>query len=368
MPSLPRRWTLVVALGLLVAGTGLVLLGVWGLLAGDGLRIVMPSAGPSPVLATPSPTATEPILPPPPTLTRLPTLVAVDPAPSVPATSAPTAASSTPRLSPAPTQALPTASPTAIWTPTLTAEPHASPAPSSSPLPTQAPSSQTLYTRRQRLGLGGVGAPMTQTLAQQLGLGWYLDWAARPDPFRSSQVEYMPMIRLRDGGTYFPSGDALLAAIDAQPGALWLIGNEPDVKWQDNTPSDLYAQLYHELYHLLKTRDPSCRVAIGGVSQPTPLRLAYLDQVLAAYEAQYGEPMPVDVWNVHNFILREERGSWGVDIPPGLQSNAGILREIADHDNLEIFRAQLVSFRRWMKDRGQQNKPLIVSEYGILMP
>ena len=179
---------------------------------------------------------------------------------------------------------------------------------------------------------------MTQTLAQQLGLGWYLDWAARPDPFRSSQAEYMPMIRLRDGGTYFPSGDALLAAIDAQPGALWHIGNEPDVKWQDNTPSDLYAQLYHELYHLLKTRDPSCRVAIGGVSQPTPLRLAYLDQVLAAYEAQYGEPMPVDVWNVHNFILREERDSWGVGIPPGIDAEEGLLYEIADHDDLTIFK------------------------------
>ena len=39
-----------------------------------------------------------------------------------------------------------------------------------------------------------------------------------------------------------------------------------------------------------------------------------------------------------------------------------------DHDDLDIFKAQIIAFRRWMADHGQQNKPLIISEYGILMP
>ncbi|MGC9332535.1 MAG: hypothetical protein ACP5JJ_00175, partial [Anaerolineae bacterium] len=46
----------------------------------------------------------------------------------------------------------------------------------------------------------------------------------------------------------------------------------------------------------------------------------------------------------------------------------GQLYEIADHDDLDLFRQQIVDFRRWMKERGQQEKPLIVTEYGILMP
>jgi hypothetical protein len=104
------------------------------------------------------------------------------------------------------------------------------------------------------------------------------------------------------------------------------------------------------------------------VTQPTPLRLQYLERVLSAYRTRYGEPMPVDVWNIHNFILREVRGEWGVDIPPGFAINHGILYEIEDHDDLEIFKAQLVQFRQWMADQGQRDKPLIVSEYGILMP
>ena len=56
----------------------------------------------------------------------------------------------------------------------------------------------------------------------------------------------------------------------------------------------------------IKAADPTARVAIGGVTQPTPLRLRCLETVLAAYREQSGAEMPVDVWNVHNFILWEE--------------------------------------------------------------
>jgi hypothetical protein len=177
----------------------------------------------------------------------------------------------------------------------------------------------------------------------------------------------MPTIRLRNGVPH-PDRPTLVAAVDRYPSALWIVGNEPDVRWQDNVTPEAYARFYHDVYITLKSQDPTCRVAIGGISQPTPLRLRYLDAILEAYQVQYGEPMPVDVWNVHNFILHEERDGWGVDIPPGLADQIGTTREIADHDNLAIFREQIVAFRRWMRARGQQDKPLIVTEYGILMP
>jgi hypothetical protein len=44
------------------------------------------------------------------------------------------------------------------------------------------------------------------------------------------------------------------------------------------------------------------------------------------------------------------------------------LFEIEDHADMGIFRQQIADFRRWMAARGQRDKPLIVSEYGILMP
>jgi hypothetical protein len=230
-----------------------------------------------------------------------------------------------------------------------------------------APATASLYSLHRRLGVGGGVGDRGSELAGQLGFGWYVDWTVRADAFHAPGVEYVPMVRLRNG-SFAPDRETLRRAAAAMPGALWLIGNEPDVKWQDNVGPEAYAEVYHDLYGFLKEIDPTCRIAIGGVSQPTPLRLRYLDRILQAYQARYGQPMPVDVWNVHNFILREERASWGVDIPPGMPDTNGRLYEIADHDNLEIFRQQIVDFRRWMKERGQQNRPLIVTEYGILMP
>ncbi|MEZ4770210.1 MAG: glycosyl hydrolase [Caldilineales bacterium] len=226
-------------------------------------------------------------------------------------------------------------------------------------------------TLRGRLGVG-VPLQVTQFTfdaehARRLGLGWYLDWHVEADPVKANGLEFAQMVRVYGEG-YSPARADIIAAIAANPGSLWLIGNEPDVRWQDNTTPSQYAARYHELYTLIKTLDPSAQVAIGAITQVTPLRLQYIEEVLAAYQALVGQPMPVDVWNIHTFILREERDSWGVSIPPGFDMDQGMLWEIEDHDNIELFQQQVVDFRRWMARNGQRDKPLIVSEYGILMP
>lgn len=223
---------------------------------------------------------------------------------------------------------------------------------------------------RERFGVGvpaGAAGPIADYDVERLGIGWYLNWWVEIDPPRPESVAFWQMVRLSEEG-YQPDPTTIRAAAEANPGSVWLIGNEPDVLWQDNTTPERYAELYHELYHLLKSADPTCQVAIGGVAQPTPLRLAYLDRVLSAYQARYAEPMPVDVWNVHNFVLREERDSWGVGIPPGMDAATGVLYEIEDHDDLEAFQSQILAFRQWMAERGQRDRPLVVSEYGVLMP
>jgi len=215
--------------------------------------------------------------------------------------------------------------------------------------------------------VGVPSLPLGQYDLSQLYAGWYLTWSAiqAPDPPQGS--EFAQMIRISEDA-YSPSPDVLEMVLVSNPGSLWLIGNEPDCIWQDGVTPDRYAEVYHELYYFLKQRDPACRVAIGGVSQPTPLRLQYLDAILNRYTELYGEKMPVDVWNVHNFILREEKDAWGADIPPGIPATQGILYEIEDAGNLEAFKHQIVTFRRWMKEKGERDKPLIISEYGIPMP
>ncbi len=240
--------------------------------------------------------------------------------------------------------------------------------PTAAPTPVaQTQPASNLWEGLPRWGVGVPIGPISRYNIVPLSLGWYLDWRTALDPVKAGGIEYAQMVRL-SGGILRPDESDLARIARANPGSLWLIGNEPDVKWQDNVEPVMYARLYQRAYVAIKNGDPTARVAIGGVAQPTPLRLRYLDLVLEAYQQQNHQTMPVDVWNVHNFILREERGSWGVDIPPGLPDNTGKLYNVDDSGNLDVFRQQILDFRRWMAARGFRDRPLIVSEYGIPMP
>jgi hypothetical protein len=302
-----------------------------------------------PPTTIPPTTTPEPLVP-----TRTPTREAAAtgiPTPSV----KPTKATSTPAPTVEPTE---TAKPTATNTP---------PPPTPSSTPTVTLPLAILWQGRARWGAGVATGSIGHYDVEPLRLGWYLNWQASSAPARPGGIEYAQMIRLKEGKLN-PDAETVTTIARANSGSLWLVGNEPDVKWQDNVEPPTYARLYHEAYTAIKAADPTAQVAIGGVSQPTPLRLRYLDAVLTAYKEQFGEHMPVDVWNVHNFVLREESDSWGVDIPPGLSDEQGMLYEIDDNDDMAIFRQQIIDFRRWMVERGYQDYPLIVSEYGILMP
>jgi len=342
--------------GLLLVGAGALLI----LLAWPGAERSPTEEKPANTPASPTP---EPIIP-----TRTLTKRATTPTPVVEA--APTkTATATPVVVITPTETA-TVTPVVVVTPTqpVTA---ASPTATATETPQVTPSGpeggSALWLERPRWGIGVANGPISRYDVGPLRLGWYLDWRAQSAPPRPGGAAYVQVIRLR-GGVLQPDAGGIAAIAQANPGSLWLVGNEPDVKWQDNVDATTYARLYHDAYAAVKTADPTAQVAIGGVAQPTPLRLRYLEAVLGAYRGQFGAEVPVDAWNVHNFILREERGSWGVDIPPGMPDGQGTLYEVDDGGSLEIFRQQIVGFRRWMAQHGYQDRPLIVSEYGILMP
>jgi len=234
-------------------------------------------------------------------------------------------------------------------------------------LPASTQAGRRLYTTRQRFGVGVALPSLAPQNLSAIGASWYLDWQTHAKPYGPATMEFAQMVRLKNQ-QISPDLKTIATIARQQPGSLWLIGNEPDVPVQDNVTPQKYAAAYQTIYSALKEADPTSRIAIGGVTQPTPLRLQYLDLILAAYRDQFGQAMPIDVWNVHNFILQEKRDGWGVDIPPGLSVDDGTLYTIDDSDNLAIFRRQIIDFRRWMADRGYRNSELIVSEYGVLMP
>jgi hypothetical protein len=202
--------------------------------------------------------------------------------------------------------------------------------------------------------------------AQEIHAAWYINWDINLTR-NFIQPEHWQMVRL-SSGCIFPSLDFIRWVAIHYPGNVWIIGNEPDVSDQDAITPEEYAGDYRILYPLIKTADPTARIAVAGVAQGTPLRLAYLDRVLEAYRQSTGEQMPVDWWTLHGYVLREERGSWGVGIPPGFANQQGQLYEIADHNNLGLFAKQITAFRAWMKARGYQNTPLALTEFGILLP
>ncbi|HET7011756.1 MAG TPA: hypothetical protein VFI11_13350 [Anaerolineales bacterium] len=218
-----------------------------------------------------------------------------------------------------------------------------------------------------RYGFGMALTAEPERWARALGAGWYLDWAAQPRA-GDATLDYWMMVRVAPRCTR-PSLQEAARLARQYPGRTWIIGNEPDVASQDNQPPGRYAALYHDFYEAIKAADPKAQVAVAGVSQPTPLRLIYLDNVLEAYRGAYERPMPVDVWTVHNFVLREERQSWGAGIPTGLDEvKTGQLYEVSDHARLDLFERQLREFRRWMAERGYRDTPLALTEFGVLMP
>ena len=213
-----------------------------------------------------------------------------------------------------------------------------------------------------------------------LRAGWYIDYSARMNPWGPASADFGRIISLADDRqtdtySHTPDADTIKAVAQANPGGLWFIGNEPDrVEYQNDVRPHMYARAYHELYYLLKDVDPTARVFAGTIVQATPIRLLYLDLVLDSYREEFGEPMPVDGWSIHGFILNEvdcdwDPGScWGADVPPGVDVNHGEILGIQDNDDINLYIERIERFRQWMRDRGYRDKPLSMSEYGVLMP
>jgi len=228
-----------------------------------------------------------------------------------------------------------------------------------------------------RYGFDDIGS-MSGYPVEDLRAGWYVNFSQTPDASAPASLDHFPIVGLMpDGAGGYALRHTNVAAIVAQatanPGTTWIIGNEPDSPYQDNLEPYAYAEAYHDLYHAIKAADPTAKVANGGIVQVTPVRLLYLDMVLDAYYQRYAESMPVDVWNIHVYIIQERncevyRDCWGADIPPGIDWLEGELYGIDDNANLEVFQSMVLDFRAWMASRGYQDRPLIITEFGVQMP
>jgi hypothetical protein len=252
--------------------------------------------------------------------------------------------------------------------------------------------------------------PLTSTQTDsltKLGAGWYLDFSAHaPKPLPGVEFGQVLWVSQKKNGCTYLNGysvyppltdSGLGALIASQPGALWIVGNETDrgpnpdtclEPAQGDTYPEIYAEAYHDTYQFIKSRDATARVAIAALVEVTPGRLQYLDKVWQTYQQRYQTTIPVDVWNMHLYILPEANP----DGKPNGIANVALgsdpalaIRELgagdnpnrcadpnvycwAEHDDLSAFTQQVVAMRTWMKQHGEQAKPLILSEYSQLYP
>lgn len=247
-------------------------------------------------------------------------------------------------------------------------------------------SAEPMYTRQQRFGIafvsevpegsGTVAQSISDYNVSKFGVGWYSDWKYRVTPPQPPDVklEYVQLIRVGDR-VWPPNWTTVQQAVAANPGATWLIGNEPECPNQDAVTPETYAQRYHDAYVNITGWDPTAQIAIGGIVEVTPLRLRWLEHAMAAYQDLYDTPMDVDVWNIHIQILTEGSDSNPLDgagrpvgIDPVAEGLTPMEYPLTECDNADIFKSMVLDFRQWMKDHGQQSKPLIISETGVLQP
>ncbi|MDD5368736.1 MAG: hypothetical protein PHQ40_06620 [Anaerolineaceae bacterium] len=208
---------------------------------------------------------------------------------------------------------------------------------------------------------------------QSLGVGSYLDWTADGHPVLPPGVEYIRVLRVSDGS--YPAVLASLPAlVQANPGAVWLVGNEPDrVQYQDSVTPEVYGERFFELANVIRTNDPTARLGFATIVQPTPIRLLYLDRawirLVQLAHSQAAASNLIDIWSIHAFILNETP-SWGADIPPGMEADRAlaVARSFSDTHSNVLFNDGIIAFRRWLNDKGERNKPLWITEYGSLFP
>jgi hypothetical protein len=204
----------------------------------------------------------------------------------------------------------------------------------------------------------------------------YLDWGAVNNPSLPDGTEYIRVLRLRDN--LYPATFASLPAwVAANPGSVWVVGNEPDTTYnnQDGLTPETYADRYYTLATIIRGLDRTAQIAFGTIVQPTPIRMRYLLRAWNRLVVDTGSAAAasalIDIWSIHSFILNEVDGQWGTGVPPGFTSDhadAVVITDYADTHSIQIFQERIVAFRLWMAGLGERNKPLWITEYGSLFP
>jgi|GEM_PF-1915175 len=230
---------------------------------------------------------------------------------------------------------------------------------------------------RLGVGLNYVYGSITDYDIAALHVGWYSNWSIMENPPRPNGVEYVQLIHTRDFSANTYDWNLLGRVIDNNPGSTFIIGNEIEATFQGAHTPQAYADIYHSLAQFIKGRDPTAKLAVGGVIMVSEARLRWLEAALQAYQNTYGTPMPIDIWTIHEQILNgdeSQSNNWPVGLPlaaaaPEWHSWVCAYKgAIVQRGPVDVaqFQNDIIRFRQWMNQYGYRNTPLWISEYGVL--
>lgn len=167
----------------------------------------------------------------------------------------------------------------------------------------------------------------------QLGKVWYLDYG-----YNGKVLPGHPRLFLVQSSE---DVKPVTAVARSHRGEWWQFGNEPNDPNQDNlSPSD-YARRFHDFYFSLKRTDPGARIVAAGIADAD---WKWADAFRESYRAQFGRYPHVDGWSIHDYLLDR----------------------CEDATDSEKFKARIVAFRNWMTRIGEPDRPLLLTEYGVV--
>lgn len=220
-----------------------------------------------------------------------------------------------------------------------------------------------------------------------VGFGYYLDYTHTRDASVPAHIKYLHVLRVSNGA--FNAEQAGLAAlVVANPGSMWIVGNEPEMWAEDAVTAEVYAERYFALAQIIRAGDATARIGFGPIVMPTVLRMKYIDfawkRLIQLAGSHTAAAALIDMFVPHGFILNEQGGLdengnpfWGSGVPYGFetrippiswQAEQELITDFSDLYSFEKFKIRMLRFRQWMKDSGLQNKALWLTEYGQLAP
>ena len=214
-----------------------------------------------------------------------------------------------------------------------------------------------------RIGVATNRSPWDYSEFSNLNAGWFHNWSLRPWGLVPIQgLDFYPTVGaygdLWGEETEYDIRNSINKGPGCYPpGIIWIVGNEPEYDQFETingqpipggaralTP-DEYAQKHKKYYDIIKGINPTYQVAVGATyddpSWPDATRCEFLPKAMQAYENRYGTKMPIDVYTMHAYMDQVGAPNYQVEI-------------MVDRK------------RQLMKDYGDQGKPLIITELGVL--